>query len=234
MAKTRPLHHYTEHTRDFTMIPSTPEPKGNTTSHVPRKENRAEELRHARKMIDNLQARSSAGASQQDLQEFTKILSTVVDVLQRLEMHDNCDDSGTAATLPETVVSTTTEDSASCHAVDDDGYEVRQSLHEEPRSIRKHTRKQVEQRHDSFDDDILDETDFSQGLAGYEDGFYPEVCDDTSFIDPFAGPTVSVLGSGTPSTKRTKATSSVSEESQCFYCAMHGHKGGCSGTRFCC
>jgi hypothetical protein len=92
----------------------------------------------------------------------------------------------------------------------------------------------MEQRHESFGDDIIDETDFSQGLDGYEYGFFPEVCDDTSFCDPFPGSTVSMVGSRTPSTRRTKATASLSEESQCFYCAMHGNEGKCSGTRFCC
>lgn len=222
--------------------------------HVPRKEkNRAQDLRHARKMIDGLQARSAAesGASAADLNEFTEILSTVMDVLQRLEMQDNADDSGTAATLPETVA-TTNMDELSTHSIIarlDDSYDEStrdhdcQSLYDEPRRVhsvgprrvQKHKRRQVEQRHESFDDIVLDETEFSQGLSGYEDGFYPEVCDcDTSIDESFAGPTVSVLGCETPRTRRTKATVSVSEESQCFYCATHGHEGGCSGTRFCC
>ena len=210
--------------------------------HVSAKQNRADELRRARKMVDELQERTAMGRdiSQEDMNEFTDILSSVVNVLQRLEMQDNNDDSTTAATLPETVDSSTSDgEVTSCHAVDDSYEEApRQDVHQMyngvPRSIRRRKRRQVELRHESFGEDILDETDFSQGLEGYEEGFYPEICDEVSFSDPFAGPAVSILGSGTPSTRRTKTTSSVSEESQCFYCVTHGNKGKCSGTQFCC
>lgn len=209
-----------------------------------RKKDRAGELRRARKMIDNLQARRATSDHHDDLSEFTEILSTVVDVLQSLEMQENsADDSGTAATLPETVATSDTDElTSSCHGVTatravDDSYDDDQIHYEEPRRVRKHKRRQSQQRQESFSDDILDETDFSQGLSGYEEGFYPpedEDLDVTSISASFAGPTVSVLGFDTPTTRRSKATASISEESQCFYCAMHGNGEGCQGTRFCC
>lgn len=222
------------------------------TGHPPNKASRSEELIRAREMIDSLSARSAEGGhepiTQVDLKEFTQTLSTVVDLLQRLE------ETGTVTTVPETVETTATDDSLHSLAAArvDDSYQEAvaddecHSLGNEPRRTHsprrrthKHKHNQVYQRHDSTDSDVLDETDFSQALSGYEDGFYPEedaVSDTfTSFNDTFAGSAVSELGFGSPNTRRSKASASVkSEESQCFYCALHGNGEGCSGTRFCC
>jgi hypothetical protein len=213
-----------------------------TTSHeiTRKKGNRRDELRHARKMIDTLQARHAAGTIQDDIHDFTAILSTVVDVLTSLEMQES-DDSGTAATLPETVATSSDIDECHAHVITrlDDSYEAEEhSIYEEPRQVHKHKRKhkKKERRQESFSDYVIEEEDDFEALEGYEDGFSPpeDIDLDTSINDSFARPTVGIPDFGTPTTRRTKGTASVSEESQCFYCQMHGNEGGCQGTRFCC
>lgn len=201
---------------------------------LPGKQSRAQELRHARKILEGLAARSE---NTTNMKEFTHVLGSVMDVLQRLEMEDNADDSGTAATVPETVVSATTDemDDDACHNDDDslsysDDEQTRKVV---PRSVRKHKRRPLV---DPLDD-IIDESDFSQGLEGYVEGFYPPHltfdCEESYNNEPVTG-SIASAGFGTPKTRRSRTTASVSEESQCFYCATHGNEGSCSGSRFCC
>lgn len=225
-------------TRGVTMRATSTELEDTTpvTDHVPAKESRARELQRAREMLQGLQTRTSTEkATQAEMKELRDILSTVVDALSRLEMQDNTDDAGTAATHQETVGSNDNEDLLVSRL--DEGYgdssddNEYQSSYNEPRRIPKKNR--VEERQESYDDFLIDETELSQALGGYEEGFYPEVCDvPVSFNDPLVGSNVSV-GLGTPRTRQTKAPASVSEESLCFYCAIHGNGERCSGTKFC-
>ena len=203
---------------------------------LPGKRSRTHELQHARSVLESLAVRSRTGGSEADLQEFTQILGSVMDVLQRLEMEDSSEDSGTAATVPETVYDDTDNDDEALHHDDHDFSSISEEPRiVKPRSVRQHKSKQVEERNESFGDLIIDETDFSQGLDGYAEGFYPEVSEvcDESFNEPVTG-SIASAGFGTPKTRRSRTTASTSEESQCFYCAMHGNSGGCSGSRFCC
>jgi hypothetical protein len=221
-----------------TMMEFSPNKQNEVCSHskLPGKRSRTQELQHARSALESLAARSATGGSVSDLQEFTQILGSVMDVLQRIEMEDSGEDAGTASTVPETVYDDTDNETIAHH--DDHDFS---SISEEPRIFEprdrcKHKNEEIEPRNECFGDILIDETDFSQGLDGYMDGFYPEVmsevCDE-SFNEPITGSVVSA-GFGTPKTRRSRTTASTSEESQCFYCAMHGNSGGCSGSRFCC
>lgn len=236
----------TRTTRDFIMSSTIAEMDETTSHEISRKKrNRRDELRHARKMIDTIQERQAAGRIEDDLHDFTAILSTVVDVLTSLEMQGS-DDSGTAATLPETVA--TCSDNGECHGhvrrLDDNYEDEEQTIYEEPRKVHKHKRKhkKKEKRQESFSDFfVIEEEDDFEALSGYEEGFCPPEdidvdtsMNDASINDSFARPTVSISDFGTPTSRTTKGTASVSEESQCFYCQMHGNEGGCQGTRFCC
>lgn len=92
----------------------------------------------------------------------------------------------------------------------------------------------AEDANDAHDDDIflVDETKFTQGLSGYEEGFYPpKRCDrigEEEFECQSIGFDLTTNGRG-----RKAATSVRSEGSQCFYCLKHGDGEKCSGTKFC-
>jgi hypothetical protein len=224
------------------------------SKHAPSKENRMNELRHARELLDGLLARGTSGDPKEDLKEYAEVLSIVVHSLSAMEMHDRVNtsvDCGTAVTATETVVSS----ESSPHVVEhvDDSYEV---LYEEAgrdddyswtyaETKRFHKRRFAEGRNvaggneedqnEADDDDIIviDETEFTQGLSGYEEGFYPRRCDTISEED-FECHSVGFGDSPKSGRGERKAATSVrSEGSQCFYCLKHGDGENCKGTKFC-
>lgn len=169
-------------------------------------------------------------------------------------------DCGTAVTLPESVVSEH-EYSPHIVEVVDGSYEVRYAEaslddddhwnYTETKDFQKKRNAEdrneagddaedqkedgddTEDASDARDDDIflIDETELTQVLGGYEEGFYPKRCDRLGEED-FESHSV-----GFDSTKNgrgRKAAASVrSEGSQCFYCLKHGDGEKCSGTKFC-
>lgn len=170
-------------------------------------------------------------------------------------------DCGTAVTLPETVVSEH-DYSPHIVEVIDGSYEVRYaqaSLDEDDHwkyaetthfskkgeaegrneagddaEDQKEDGDDAEDASDARDDDIflIDEIKFTQGLSGYEEGFYPPKQCGRTGEEEFECQSI-----GFDSTKNgrgRKASNSVkSEGSQCFYCLRHGDGEKCSGTKFC-
>ena len=216
---------------------------------MPMKPTQVKDLGHAREILDGLRARCAlgAGGTNEDMREFTEALSAVMEALTTLEMQTGnvCDDSGTAATLPETVASSPESSRHSPSTVthaDEAGYSEEASRDDDDDrwhyevASRLHRKRHVDGPRETYDDDYIDETDFSQGLCGYEEGFYPSVCDTIEESPPVSRKTVSNSPFGSPLTVRTKgAISTASEESQCFFCLKNngGGENCCRGTRFC-
>lgn len=223
------------------------------SKHAVSKENRVKGLRRARELLDGLQARGASGDSKEDLKEFTEALSIVVNAISAMEIQDRVNtsvDCGTAVTATESAVSS--EDSPLVVEHADDSYEV---LYEEASrdldyswtyaETKRFRKKRIaegrnvadgkeEDQNGEGDDDtnVIDETEFTQGLSGYEEGFYPRRCDTINEED-FECQSVGFDDSPHSGRGARKSASVMSEGSQCFYCLKHGDGENCKGTKFC-